>query len=142
VAADDFVEPRAEVGSDRQVAAVVPLLAREAGPQAVDLAAADRATEHHHGVAVPMIGAARAVLVHRPPELRHRHDHDVLHAIAEIAGERGHPAGEVVEAIGEQPHGRALVRVVVPVAGFRERDLEADVGLDELRDLPEGLAER
>ena len=52
------------------------------------------------------------------------------------------PRAEVVEPGGELAGGRALVGVVIPVAGFGERDLEPDVRLDELRDLPQRLAVR
>ena len=73
----------------------------EARPLAVDLAAADAAADDHHRVAVTVIGAAGAVLRHRPPELRHRHHDDVLHAVAEIADERRDAAREIVEPVGE-----------------------------------------
>ena len=94
---DDFAEDVAEVGRDREVAALVALLAREPGPPAVDAAAADAAADHHHRVAVSVVGAAVAVLAHGPAELRHRQDDRVFHAIAEIGDERGDAAREVVE---------------------------------------------
>ena len=62
--------------------------------------------------------------------------------LAEIGDERGDAASEVVEPVGELALRRTLVDVRVPAADIRERDLEADVGLDELRDLSERLAER
>src|SRR5687767_2415094 len=56
MAADDFGEDAAEIGGDRQVAAVVALLAREARPAAVDLAAAHvLPADDHHRVAVAVI---------------------------------------------------------------------------------------
>src|SRR5262245_18117771 len=58
----DFVEDGSEVGRDRQVALFVALLAREAGPAAVDFAASHAAAEDHHRVAVTVIGSAVAVL--------------------------------------------------------------------------------
>ncbi len=76
---------------------------------------------------MPVIGAAVAVLVHRPPELRHRQDHGVRHAIAEVGDERRDAAAEIVEAVGELALGGALVHVRVPAADVGERDLEADV---------------
>ena len=48
---------------------------------------------------------------------------------------------EVVEPLGELAGRGALVGVMIPVARFGERDLEADVRLHELRDLPQREAE-
>src|SRR5262245_59704789 len=139
--ADDLVEDAAEVGGHSQIPAVVALLAGEAGPAAVDPAAADvLAADDEHRVAVPVVGSAVAVLGHRAPELAHRHDDDVAHAIAEIADEGGDAAAEVVEASAELPRGRSLVHVRVPAACLRERHFETDIRLDELRDLAERLA--
>ena len=89
-----------------------------------------------------VIGSAIAVLGHRPSELRHRQHHDVRHAIAEVAHERGDAAGEVVEPGRDLAVRCTFVDVVIPVARLRERDFEADVRLDQLRDLPERLAVR
>ena len=50
------------------------------------------------------------------------------------------PRAEVVEPIRELSDRRAFVGVMIPVAGLRECDLEADVRLDQLRDLPERVA--
>src|SRR5690348_18036208 len=46
------------------------------------------AAEHEHDVAVPMVCSVGAVFGNRPPELRHRHQDDVLHAVAHVPGER------------------------------------------------------
>ena len=89
-----------------------------------------------------VIGAAVAVLRHRAAELRHRQDDRVGHAIAEILRERGDAAREVVEAIGDLPGRAAFVDVVVPLVALGKRDLEADVGLGQPRDLLQRLAER
>jgi len=84
---------------------------------------------------VTVIGAAVAVFVHRPAELRHRQDDGVGHAIAEVRDQRRDRAREVVEAGGELPLRRTLVDVGVPAADVGEGDLESDVRLRELRDL-------
>ena len=98
MAAHDLREDAAEVRRDRQVAPVVALLAREARPAAVDLASADvLAADDHHRVPVAVIGAAVAVFRHCAAELAHRHDHHVVHRVAQVAGERRNPAAEVVE---------------------------------------------
>src|ERR1051326_8182715 len=65
VADDDLAEDVAEIGRDREVAPVVALLDREAGPPPVHFSAANAAADDHHRVAVPVIGAAVAVLAHR-----------------------------------------------------------------------------
>src|SRR6476661_1050820 len=139
--ADDLREDAAEIGRDREVAPVVALFARQPRPAAVDLAAADiLSANDHHRVAVPVVRAAVAVLGDGASELAHREDDDVAHAIAEVSGQRGDAAAEVVEPGGELARGRALVDVGVPSASFRERDLESDVRLHELCDLAERLA--
>ena len=52
------------------------------------------------------------------------------------------PRAKSSRRVGELAVGGALVDVVIPVAGLRERHLEADVRLDQLRDLPQRFAER
>ena len=79
---------------------------------------------------MPVVGAAVAIFGDRPPELAHRQDDDVVHAVAEIAGQRGDALAEVVEPLRELADRGALVHVRVPAAGLRERDFEADVRLD------------
>src|SRR4051812_9535600 len=69
----DFAEDVAEVGRDGKIAALVAGVHRETRPPAVDAAAANAAADDQHRVAVAVIGAAAAVLVDRPAELRHRH---------------------------------------------------------------------
>src|SRR5262249_1612748 len=134
--ADDLVEHAAEVGRHREVASLVALFAPEARPAAVLLAAAHAlSADDEHRVAVAVIGAAVAVLGHRPPELAHRQNDDVFHAVAEVARERRDALAEVAKALRELADRRSLVYVRVPAAGFGERDFEAHLGLDELRDL-------
>ena len=89
-----------------------------------------------------VIGAAVAVLARRASELRHRQDHDVGHPVAEVGDERGDRPREIVEAIRELARRAALIHVRVPAADVGERDLEPDVRLDQLRDLPQALPER
>ena len=89
-----------------------------------------------------VVGAAAPVFGERPAELRHRKDDSVAHPIAQVGDERADASREVVEPGGQQPLRAALVHVVVPVAGFGKRDLEANVRLGELGDLAEGLPER
>ena len=51
------------------------------------------------------------------------------------------PRAKSSSRVGELALRRALVDVRVPAADVGERDLEADVRLDQLRDLPQRLAE-
>ena len=137
----DLGEEMAEVGGHREVAPLEELLAAEARPAPVHLAAAHRPAQHQHGGGVAVIRAPVAVLPDGAPELRHgEHDH-VGHAVAQIAVQRGQPLGEVGEPVGELPSLGALGGVSVPAAGVRERDLQPHVGPDELGDLPQALAE-
>src|SRR5436853_2173340 len=85
----DFGEHVAEVRRQLQVAAFIQLFARQSRPLAIDFAALDRAAERERDAGVAMIGAARTVLPYRPPELGHRDDHYIAHAVAKIVVERG-----------------------------------------------------
>src|SRR5690606_12340425 len=99
------------------------------------------AAEDQHRVAMAVVRAAVAVLAHGSPELGHRDDHHVAEAIAKVDGEGRDSTGEVVEAIGELAGRAPFVRMMIPSPQFGERYLEADVRLDQLRGLPDGLAE-
>src|SRR5204863_2941987 len=126
---NDFTEHVAEVGGDGEIAALVALVDREPGPASIHAAAVHRTADEHHRVPVPVIGPAIAVLLHRPSKLRHRHDDDVFHAIAEIGDEGGEGACEVVEAGGELSFGGTLVHVRIPAAELGERHFETDIRL-------------
>jgi hypothetical protein len=95
----DLGKDRAEVGGDGEVSSFVALLRRESRPSAVDLSSAYRSADDHHRVAMPVIGSAVPVLHDRASELGHRQNHYVLHAIAEVAHERGQTASQIVEQI-------------------------------------------
>ena len=88
-----------------------------------------------------VVGAAVAVLANRAAELRHRHDDDVTHARAEVLRERGDGVAEVAEVVGELSLRAPLAGVRVPAADVGEGDLEADVRLDQLGDLLQGIPE-
>ena len=62
----------------------------------------------HHRVAMTMIGAAVAVLRRRAPELRHRQDHGVGHALAEVLRQRGDAAATDRRAAGDLSLARPL----------------------------------
>src|SRR6266849_2467793 len=131
----------AEVRRHSEVALLVELLAREPRPRARHPAAFDRAAQDEHGGRVTVVRPAIAVLSHGPPELRHRQDDDVGHAVAEIPVERGQTLGELHEPLRELPLLVALVGVRVPAAHVGKGDLEPHVGLDELGDLLQAVAE-
>lgn len=57
---------------------------RQARPATQHPAAPDLATKREHHVGVTVIGAAIAVFPSSPAKLRHSHDHDLFHPIAEI----------------------------------------------------------
>jgi hypothetical protein len=90
---------------------------------------------------VTVVGAPVAVLADGPAELRHRQHHHVAHPGAEIPVQRRETFREILETRGELAALVALPRVGVPASHVREGDLEADVGSDQLSDLPQALAE-
>src|SRR5256886_4366914 len=118
------------------------LVVSKPGPAAVDASAAHAAAENEHRRRVTVIGAAVSVLGDGPAELRHREDDDVRHLVAEVLGEGRERGAEVAEAQRELAALGALANVRVPALHVGEGDLEADVGLDELGDLAQRLAER
>ena len=131
----DLGEDRAEVGGEGEIAAFVKLFLLQARPFAVDAAAFDVAADDEKRAGMSVVGATIPVLAGHAAELGHRHYHDVVHPIAEIGDEGGDGAGEIVETLGELASRGALVDVGVPTSDVCEGDLEADVGLDQLRDL-------
>src|SRR5439155_4154233 len=73
--------------------------------------------------------------------LRHREHDDVRHLASEVLGEGRERCPELAEAKRELPTLGALADVSVPALHVGERDLEADVRLDELGDLAQRLTE-
>ncbi len=137
----DFAEHVAEVGRQSEVAPVVEFVGVESRPLAVNFPAARRAADDEHGVGVAVVGAAVAVLSCRAPELRHREDHHVVHARAEVCVEGVDAARKFRQTRRELAARAALVDMRVPTAHVRERHFEADARFDELRDLQESVAE-
>ena len=91
---------------------------------------------------MPVIGATVSVLADGASELGHRQHDNVGHPLAQIGCERGDAACEIVEPGSKQSLSGALVDVSVPAADLCERDLESEIALDQLGDLPQCLAER
>jgi hypothetical protein len=138
-----LAEHRPEIGGERQIASLEQLLALQPGPAAEHRALRGQvATEHEHRAGVPVIGAARAVLPHRAPELGHGEDHHIVHAIAQVVHESRHALRKVAEAIGELPLRTALIHMRIPAPDIGEGHFEPNIRLDELRDLLKPLSER
>src|SRR2546423_1661545 len=97
----DFSKYRSEVSGEREIAALVELLGLEPRPLAVHLATSDVPTDHEQRTGVPVISTAIAVLARHATELGHCHDHDVVHAIAEVGDERRDRAGEIIQPLRE-----------------------------------------
>lgn len=87
-----------------------------------------------------MIGTAIAVLARHPAELRHRQHDDLLHPVTEVGRQRGDTQGEIAEPVRQLAVHTTLVHMRVPSADVGECDLEADVTLDQLRNLTKALA--
>src|SRR5262249_33853535 len=141
MACRDLGEERAEVGRDREVAALEELMRREPGPASVGAAAPHAAAEDEHGGGVAVIGAAIAILGHGPAELGHGDHDDIGHLVAEILGEGRQRPAELAEPERQLAALGALTDVRIPALHVGERDLEADLSLGELSDLPHGVAE-
>src|SRR6185369_3842556 len=104
----DFGKYRPEVGREREIAPLVKLFLLEARPLAVYLAALYVAADHEQRAGVAVIRAAVSVLARHAAELGHRHDHDVVHSVAQVSDERGDRAREIVEALRQLAGRRSL----------------------------------
>ena len=100
----------------------------------------ERTPQHEHRTGVTVIGATGSILANGTPELRHRENHHVFHAIPQICHERRNGLRKVGEALRELPVRRALIDVGIPAADIRKRHFKSDVCLDELGDLREPLS--
>src|SRR5215469_11616250 len=137
----DLREELTEIRGHGEIATLVELLACEPRPLPHHAAAPHGAAQDEHGGGMAVVGAPVAVLAHGAAELRHGEHHHIAHALSQIAVESGEALGELGEAEGELAALVALIGVGVPAAHVGEGDLEADVGLDELGDLLQAVAE-
>src|ERR1041384_598292 len=137
----DLAEEIAEVRRHRHVAPLVAGLHVEPRPAPRDPLAIHGSAQHQHRRGVPVVGAAGAVLADGPAELRHREHAHVAEPLAEIGRERGERSPQLVQPGGQLALVAALVHVGVPAAHVGERDLHAEVRLDQLGDLPHALAQ-
>ena len=121
---EDAAEHRAILGEHRKVAVLIERLRLDGDLLADDAAAADRAAHHPVSAAVAMIGAARAVLLERAPELRDD-DHDRLFpGGAHLIGEAGEALAEIRQQIRELALRVALIHMRIPPADVDEADVE------------------
>src|SRR5215472_13466078 len=137
----DLGEELTEIRGHGEITPFVELLARKARPLPDYASALHGAAQDEHGRGMSVVGAPVAVLAHGAAELRHGQHHHVAHALPQIAIEGGQALGELGKTEGELPALIPLVRVGVPATHVGEGDLEADVGLDELGDLLQDVAE-
>src|SRR6516165_10783406 len=128
MALEDDGEHRAVVGGDGEVAALVELGSREARPVAVDAAAANLAAQNPDDVAVTVVGAGVAVLVHRAAEFGEDDDDRIVPIRAEPSGDCGEPVAEGPQMVGELA---LLVDVGVPAAKAGEGEANMRVAADQ-----------
>ncbi len=124
----------AEVGRHREVALLVEARGREARPSAVNLAAFHRAAHHPHHVAVAVIGAAVAVLMHRAAELGNHQDDGVLVVRPQRLREARESLAERLQMSRELAVGGAFVDVRIPAAERHERDANRRIAPDQTRE--------
>jgi hypothetical protein len=132
VALKDDGKRGAVVGGDGEIAALVELSRREAGPVAVDAATADAAAQHPDDVPVAMVGAAIAVLVNCPTELGEHHDNAVVPVLVEPLGQRGEAVAQRSETIGELAFLAPLIDVGVPAAEAGKGESDVPVLPDQM----------
>src|SRR5207245_10046186 len=135
MAGEHFAEQVAEVRGHREVAALEAARRIETRPAPEAAPAAHGSAHHQHGGGVAVVRADVAVLADRAAELGHREHHDVAQLLPEVLREGREPLTQLGQARGQLPLARALIDVGVPPRDVRERDLQAQVSLDELLDL-------
>ena len=126
-----------KIRGQRQVAAFIKLILTEAGPTPVDPSALYGTAEREHDGGVTVIRAAIAVLPRRAAKLRHAEHQHLGHAIAQILVERDQSIAKLPEAVGQLSFHGAFIHVMIPAANLSERNLEPNIGLDQLRYLLE-----
>src|SRR5215475_11754632 len=120
MAADEFAQYGPKIGGNSEVAPLEQLLLLKSRPCSVDFAAGHRATHHHHETAMPMIGAAGAILFNGAAELGHGYNHHVFHAVAKILTEGRDRVGKLIQKIGKLT---VLVLMVIPAIDLGKRCL-------------------
>ncbi len=136
-----FAKDAAEIGRHGQIAVFIKLFGREAGPFAQHVATVDFVADGKEARRVAMIGAAVAVLPRGASEFAHRQNRDIGHAVAQIEVKRFESRSELIQAPRQLALRTALIDVRVPAAALGERDFDADIGLNELRDLLQRIAQ-
>ncbi len=140
---DQFAEDIAKIGGEREIAAFVELLVLKTRPLAVDFAAAHIAAQNEHDIGVAMVGSAIAVFFRGAAELGHGDQRDVCHAIAQVlmeSRERLAKLRQVIRKLSRSGLAAHFVHVRVPAADVGEGHFQADVGLDQPRDLLQTFA--
>ena len=91
-----------------------------------------------------MIRAAISVFFRRAAKFRHRQDHHIVHAPAQVRVERGYGCAELLQQVAELPATIAFVNVRIPIQTGRvgESHFQADVSLDQLGNLQQRIAKR
>src|SRR6185437_13854450 len=117
--AGDLAEDVAEVCRQRQVAALVQLIAPQPGPLPVNLATTNVVAENKHRVSVTMVSAATAVFPGGAAELRHRQNHNIVHALPEVSVERGDGVAKLLQQIAKLATAVSFVEVGIPVQARR-----------------------
>src|SRR5262249_20313160 len=88
-----------------------------------------------------VVGATVTVFAGGASELGHRYYHRIFGEVAEIGPQGGDGLRKLASDVGDLALRAAFVRVMIPSADVGERDLHAEVGFDELRELLETFAE-
>src|SRR6266851_8921744 len=109
------------VGRHGEVAALEERGWREAGPLPVNPAAAHRPAEDPDRVAMPVVGAGIAILLHGAAEFGEHDDYGISPFAAEVLRQRGEALAERAQPVGELAVMAALADMGVPPA-------EADKG--------------
>src|ERR1700722_3396124 len=138
---DGFADYLAKVGGEREVAAFVELRLIEPRPASVDFSAFHRTAENEHDVGVAVVGAAVSVFAHGAAKLRHADDDGIFAEIAKVGPEGRERLREFSKHVGELAFGCAFVDVMVPSTDVGESNLHAEIGLNQLSELAQTVAE-
>ena len=103
----------------------------------VNLAATNSVADHKHRVSVSVVSPAISVFFGGAAKLRHRQDHNVVHALSEVGVKSRDGVAELLQQIAKLALTVSFVDVRVPIQTrcVRESYFQPDAGLDQLRNL-------
>jgi hypothetical protein len=97
---NQFAKDIAEIRGYGEIAILIEFVGLQARPPAIDFATPNGAAQHHHHVAVAVVGSVVSILFNSAAKLRHRHEDDIFHAVTHIADKCGKRISKLLQKSG------------------------------------------